>query len=267
MLLYRPDGKPEHLLDSKRVYSVAFVAFKATECFQSSQAGRILSNFDQYYSGKGRAKEVSDAKMEGGAGAKEISSGSEKEDYSENNEISSEFEDAEADATTEIISDSLFANILEKAAIGVHVPSKRNEFNRPKINYLSQNIRQPVWHTILKYNLGKSLIAGIVSSHNLCSLSAPKVCKTLEDMISAESIMNEYKDTGAFSTFLPTSTEIIVRPLEEAIKDVQKKTNSTERADANIESDVIINGSLNQISQKLTLDERQDIAFKLRGVI
>ncbi len=36
-----------------------------------------------------------------------------------------------------------------------------------------------------------------------------------------------------------------------------------EIADANIGNDVIINGSINQVSQKFSLNERQDIAFKI----
>ncbi len=50
--LFKPNRNQEHLLDSKRTYSEAFLAFKETEYFQNSQAGRILSNIDQYYSGK-----------------------------------------------------------------------------------------------------------------------------------------------------------------------------------------------------------------------
>ncbi len=213
--------------------------------------------------------------MDEDAGAEGISSRSECEDYSENNEISSEFEDAESDATnafstngtqfTEIISVSLVANILKKAVIGADVPSARKEFNRPKVNNSSESINRLVRHTIQKYNLRKSAISGIISYDNLFNLSLPEVRKTLEDMISAESNLNAYHDTGACSKRLPTSTETIVRLLEDAIKDVQNKTNCTERADANIESDVIINDSLNQISQKFTLNGRQDIAFEIAG--
>ncbi len=54
--------------------------------------------------------------------------------------------------------------------------------------------------------------------------------------------------------------------LKDAIKDVQRR-NSVEIADANIINDVIIIVSLNQVSQKFTLNERQDIAFKLQEAI
>ncbi len=84
-------------------------------------------------------------------------------------------------------------------------------------------------------------------------------------MISAEGNVNPHLDTGAFSRVLAASTETVVRLLEDAVKDLQKKSNCTEMADTNIESDLIINGSLNQISQKFTLNERQDNAFKIAG--
>ncbi len=72
-----------------------------------------------------------------------------------------------------------------------------------------------------------------------------------------------YHYTRAFSTRFSTSTETVVRLLRDAIKDVQNKTSGTERADASIESDVIINGSLNQNPQKFTLNERQDMQYKI----
>ncbi len=84
-------------------------------------------------------------------------------------------------------------------------------------------------------------------------------------MISAEGNMNLYVDAGASSTLMATSTETVVPLLEDAVKDLQRKSNCREIADANIESDVVINSSLNQISQKFTLNERQDTAFKNCG--
>ncbi len=45
-----------------------------------------------------------------------------------------------------------------------------------------------------------------------------------------------------------------MRLLEDAIRD-EKMRKSVEIADANIRNDVIINGSLNQASQKFTLNE------------
>ncbi len=68
-----------------------------------------------------------------------------------------------------------------------------------------------------------------------------------------------------FSDVDSSRTENVVRLLEDAIKDIQNRRNYKEVGDANIANDVIINGSLNQISQKFTLNERQDIAFKIAG--
>ncbi len=52
----------------------------------------------------------------------------------------------------EIISTSLVARSLEKAAIGIDINSKGKEFDKPKIN-LSQYITELVRHTIPKYKL------------------------------------------------------------------------------------------------------------------
>ncbi len=49
------------------------------------------------------------------------------------------------------------------------------------------------------------------------------------------------------------------------MKDMLKTQIMQKKQNANIKNDEIINGSLNQISQKFTLNERQDIAFKIAG--
>ncbi len=56
-----------------------------------------------------------------------------------------------------------------------------------------------------------------------------------------------------FSDSDTAATENIVRLLEDTIKCVQR-SNSVEIADANIRNDVIIHGSLNQVSQKFYVE-------------
>ncbi len=86
-------------------------------------------------------------------------------------------------------------------------------------------------------------------------------------MIITEREFNSCKDSSGFSDNKYTKTETIVRFLEDAINDVERGSNSTEIDDENNRNYVIINCSLNQISQKFTLNERQDITVKLQKAI
>ncbi len=90
LLLFKPHRKPEHLLDRKTKYSEAFLEFKGTEYYRNSQVERILFNIDQYYSGKRRAKELRDARKEEQVDVGGEISGSEDEDYLENNDTSTD---------------------------------------------------------------------------------------------------------------------------------------------------------------------------------
>ncbi len=110
--------------------------------------------------------------------------------------------------------------------------------------------------------LRKSKLSSLSSSQNsIPHVSPVEVRKTLEDMIETENEL--HSNSSVFSDVDSSRTETVVRLLEEAIKDIQNRRNYKEVGAANITNDVIINGSLNQISQKFTLNERQDIAFKI----
>ncbi len=85
-LLFKPHRKPEHLLDGKTKYSEAFLEFKRTEYYRNSQAERILSNIDQYYSGKRRAKELRDVGKEEQVDVDGEILGCEDKGYLENND-------------------------------------------------------------------------------------------------------------------------------------------------------------------------------------
>ncbi len=64
LLLFKPHRNSAQLLGTKRKYSEAFLDFKETGYFKNSQAGPILSNIQEYYSGKRQAKEIRDARRE-----------------------------------------------------------------------------------------------------------------------------------------------------------------------------------------------------------
>ncbi len=98
LVLLKPHKERNNAQHSKRTYLENFHAFKETE-YCHSQAGRILYDIGQYYSIERKATKLMDASREGDAGVEGTSSGSESEDYSENNAMCSEFEDAKADAT------------------------------------------------------------------------------------------------------------------------------------------------------------------------
>ncbi len=67
-------------------------------------------------------------------------------------------------------------------------------------------------------------------------------------MILTNRELNSSKAFSGVSDSEAVATETIVRLLEDAIKDVQRR-NSVEIEDGNIRNDVIINGSLNRVSQ------------------
>ncbi len=131
--------------------------------------------------------------------------------------------------------------------------STRKKLNRAKTSFSTKYIEQLVCHTMQSCKLQKSEISGLVPSHsNISNVTLLEARKNLMDMISSENYANSEQGC-AFSNLEWSKTETIIPLLENAMKD----TNYTETADLNIQKVEIINGSLNQISQKCTLNERQ----------
>ncbi len=88
-------------------------------------------------------------------------SGSEDEDYLENNDKSTDYnteKSCPADGTqfTERISVPLVGSILQRAAGVVDRPSTRKKFNRAKTKFSTKYIEQLVHHTIRRCKLRKS---------------------------------------------------------------------------------------------------------------
>ncbi len=72
----------------------------------------------------------------------------------------------------------------------------------------------------------------------------------------AENELNSSQDSSDVSNIEYTKSETVVGLLQDSIEEKQRKNNPKGIPNANIGNDVIINGSLNHVSQKLTLNER-----------
>ncbi len=60
LILFKPRRSSKEILGTKSNFTEAFTEFKTSNYCANSQAEQILSNIQQYYVGKRRAKEIRD---------------------------------------------------------------------------------------------------------------------------------------------------------------------------------------------------------------
>ncbi len=86
---------------------------------------------------------------------------------------------------------------------------------------------------------------------------------TLENTTILDNLINKGQENGAFFNLKSTGTENIVRLLDDAVKDVQRDGNLKYAPSVHAEHVIIMNCSLSEISQRFTLNKKQDIAFRI----
>ncbi len=110
--LFKPRRSTSNFFRTRPKYSKAFTDCQETECYQNSRAGRILSNIEQYYFGKRKAKKLRDARREAGIDVEEIFSKSDDEYCFGKHDTNSEFDESDCDKMDAYCADG--AQVAEK---------------------------------------------------------------------------------------------------------------------------------------------------------
>ncbi len=157
------------------------------------------------------------------------------------------------------INERLASAILEKGC--------QNMFKRRKAHFPSSHAHQLVRYSIPREKAAKNCLTRIkfICVEIYLFLDRTEVLRNLENITVLDNLMNKGQGNGAFYNIKSTEAETISRLLEYAVKDVQRDGILKNAHSVHEQNAIIINGSLSEISLKFTLNEKQDIAFRIAG--
>ncbi len=195
----------------------AFHSFKEPKYYQESQAKQILSDIEQYYIGKRRARDLRSATNNCHSSNLDILESSDDDNNTVMSFDISKYEPEDTELSTGKVSEftaktnkNFIQRILEHTIENINLRSYSTK------NFSTDDIKRVVRHTLPK-KTGPSnhLYGDIFSIENQGTFSPKAILKNLEKIVGKP----EYACTISNSNSINLEAETIVRLLDDAIKD------------------------------------------------